>query len=513
MILSSTFCSMFVDDGIEKEINSQISNHPGSSFTKLLNDLKTFDYSQTIVQYIDDNGQKHQILPKKTDKQAVSLNQHLNSLQNVNTNLFPGAILNLSIDFINSIQHHIVSILYERFKSFTLPMEVDVPGVEISHIHINLEELEIENLNLFLSEEDNSVILKFSDLYMDAAADIHIEKYMVKESGSFSVKFLLEELIVKAVFIKDKTTQLMVPKFSVQLVDLSIPQDHMDVKLKLDYIPSVVSNFIISFVKGTLIDKITSFLTDYMPGDGSTKANDLIKQKYPNDIELIKDELLMGVLLTGPVVVKSDRLIANVDGIAYAKSTGKGKRIIPSQMVFTKDDGNDVVLGISEELIQSVMKSYISDINGNEYVKEFGVFKGVFKTNIDESSFKIWESGMKLDQVLVNGQISYLGFTFDINFKLNTSFVINKVDFMNKKFYITLNKVELTDYEFKSNIPLISYLGGYLKPLIETFGILIKNYSIPCSGPTLPFNIILDQIEFRYQSNFMIVKVDTEILD
>jgi hypothetical protein len=501
--------SLMIDDGIDKR--SEIESRLNSSFSKLLFELNQFDYSQTIVRYVKPNGETRTILPKKPQNKLLPISKIQPSNKKVGIPLSPGAILNLSIEFINSLQHHIVSILYEKFKSFTLPMEVEVPGVTISHFHVDLEDLKVENLNLYLSESDNSIVLGFSGLNMDASADIKINKFMIKESGSFNVKLMLKQLIVKAIFVEEKSKQLMVPQVSVKLVDLDIPSDEMDIKLKLKYIPSVLSNFIMGFIKGTLIDKIKSFLSDFIPGDGTSKANDLFKQDYPEEIPLIENQLLLSILLTSPVKVNSDRLMINIDALAYAKAKGKGTREFPSHMAFTNDDGNDIIFGVSQEMIDSVVKSFVTDINNNTYVKEFGNFKAEFQTNIDLNTFVIWESGMKFQKVLVNGQISYLGFTFDIHFLMDFSFEIEEIDFINKQFFVTIKKVELSDYTFKSNIPVIESFGIYLKGFIEAFGILVKHYSIPCPALMLPYDVAVDKVDFRFENGFMVVKIDTEI--
>jgi hypothetical protein len=512
--------TILTDNGLDNIKNQDSQTSIDSSYSKLLQELQNFDYSQTIVKYIDTSNpnspKSHTILPKNSKVAQKKIQNMLKSIQNHKKNyipLSPGAILNISIEFINSLQHHIVSILYERFKSFTLPMEVEVPGVTISHIHVNLEDLKVENLNLYLSEPDNAIMLGFSDLTMEASADIKIEKFMIKESGSFSVKLLLNELIVKAIFTEEAGLDLMTPQISVELVDLDIPSDYMDVKLKLNYIPSILSNFLVKLVKGTVIDKIKSFLIDFMPNEGSSRVNAIIKSEYPNEIDLYQDQLKMSSLLTSPVQVKSDRLMINIDALSYAKSKGKGKRKFPSHMMFSNDDGNSIVFGISQEMIETAAKSLIGDIFNNEFNRGSGNFKANFKTNINDNSFAIWESGMKFQKVLVNGAVSYLGFTFDINFNMDLSFKVNQIDFVNKKFFITINKIDLFDYEFKSNIPIIQSLGVYIQGLIEAFGILVKNYSIPCPALSLPYDVEVQKVGFRNENGFMVVKIDTKIND
>jgi hypothetical protein len=505
LILSqASLSSILADNGNTNVPPSDIE----SSYRQLYKELMEFDYSQTIVRYKDIHGHMRKLLPEKDPLPPAKVVKDGPPYKP----LSPGAILNLSIDFINNIQHHIVEILYEKFKSFDMPVDVEIPGFKVSNIHVDLDDLKVENLNLYLSEKDNSIVLGFSDLHMQSSADLKISKFMVSESGSMNVKLYLKHLVVKAHMKDNGTNDMMTPIVSVELIEMLIPKENMEIKLSLSYIPTFISSFIINFVRGTLIDKITSFLTDFMPGDGSEMANQLISEEYPKEISLLHDDLTMGMLLTEPIKVQADRLFVKVDAMAYSKSKGKGERDYPSHMAFKEDDGNNIVLGISQEMIESLMKSYVSDIMGNSFSYEYRHFKANLKTNISSNSFSIWESGMTLNKVQLDGELNYMGFTIDVNCFMNMKFDIKKIDFNAQKIWININKIELDDYSFKSNIPLVSSFGIYLKLFIESFGLAVRNYAIHIPAlPFIPFDITLDQVNFRFENNFMVIKVDTKI--
>lgn len=499
--------SILTDSGQEPQISASSPHDLESSYRRLYEELLNFDMDQAIVRYTDLNGEIKMLLPKRDHPapQAPVIPLETDSY------LDPGTILNLSIEFINSTQHRIVEVLYEHFKQFSLPMEVDVSGIKVSDIQVELEDLQPKDMNLLLSETDNSIIFSFHDLQMKMSSDLHIKKFMISESGSVNIGIVVEELIVKIHFVADPSTQLMVPQISAELITMNIPKDSLDIKLNLHYVPDFLSNFLISFFKGTLLSKINSFLIDFLKGDGSTRANQLFKDKYPNQMEMIRKDLLLSTLLTRPILVKADRLMVYVDGFFFTEASGKGKREYPSHMAFTKDDGNDVILSVSQESIDSLIKAVAVDIFQNQLNFEYQSLKASFKSNLDTNTFVIWESGMSVQKVLVDSQVEYLGFTFDMKFNMNMKFQVNKIDFNKKNLMVSINKIEINDYTFDSNIPLVSTIGQYLPSLIETFGSLIQNYPIPCPSPLLPFDISLNDVEFRYENGFTVIKVDANV--
>ena len=457
------------------------------SFKKIYEELISFDLSETIVFYRDSDGKKRIFSPINEMKNIKEEKSESKLLSKSYKALDPGSILNISIDFINSVQHHIISILYKKFKSFDLPLDILIPGVEINNIHANLKDLKVENLNLLLSKSDNSIILAFSDLHFDTVADLHIKKFGISENGKVGIQVYLDELIVKVFFEKDTSSDLMIPKLSVKLVEIKIPSDQLKITLNLDYVPSMLINYLITFIQSTVLKKIEDYLTKFISGQGTSDLNKLIRQNYPSNVSIIEKELQISTLLTDKINIGSNRIMIALDALAYKKSKGKGKRQFPSKMIFTNEDGNDIVFGISQESLGSVFKTYISDIKNNQYHFEHGHIKADFKTNFDDYSFLIWESGMSLNKLLFNGTINYLGFTFDMNFKMDAKFEVENIDFVKKQILVTVKKTELSDYAFNSNIPLISSFGQYLKPFIEVFANYFKNYAIPCPSLTLPY--------------------------
>ena len=504
--ISPSLSSIFADQGNGPSPSTQSKSELNNSYRKLYKEWLSFDQSQTIVRYTDSEGISKMFSPVNEMKKIQT---HLAPMPQIA--LSPGSILNISIDFLNSVQHHIVQILYQKFKSIDLPLDVEIPGAKIKNIHVDLEDLEVKNLNLYLSEEDNSIMLGFSNLHFDTTADIEINKLNISEAGKVSIRVFLDQLIVKAIFQGDPSTPLMKPTFSVKLIDIKIPKDDLDIHVKLNYIPAFITDFLISFIKSTVLSKVEDYLYQFISGPGTEDLNKIIQEKYPTSLPLLNEELQISTFLTGPITVKANRILIGVDALAFRKSKGKGKRDFPSHMAFTSEDGNNIVFGVSQETIGSVIKTFVSDINQNHFDIDYLHFKGSVKSNLDQHSFEIWESGMSLKKVLFNGTLSYLGFKFDVNFKLDLKLVVDNIDFVNQKFIISVNKTELTEFSFSSNIPLISFFGQYLKPFIETFGNYFKNYAIPCSALTLPYDINVEKIKFRYENNFMVIKIDTGI--
>ena len=474
-----------------------------TSFIKLFQEWELLEPSQVHLTFIDKSGKKHSKIPKNNKLKRPEV-----SYKNSESSINPGAVLSISFELVDYVKNQIVALLYEQFKDFNMPTEVEIPGLKMWNMNVKLENLNSENVHIFLNPEDNSMVLDFNNLSMSLNSDITIEKYYISKSGKVKVNSIIDKFIMKVYFQDDGQT-LKLPKIQFELVELVIPPSKLDIDLNLDYIPTIVTDFILSFINGMLLDQIEIFLSQFLPTDGTNQVNNLIIQNYPQEISLFDDKLMLSMFLTENILVeadgKSNRLRVALDGMSFLKSEGRLVREIPSEILFTEEDTEGVVLGFSQELVGSALKILFNKIFQNKF--EFA--NGVVKTDVSENTFKIKTSGMTLENVSVNADVSLAHYTIQSNFILNSGLEVNKFDFQKDTVTFSITKVLLSDYSFKSNNDFVQSFGPYIKSLAEAFGLFFHNFTFPIPGFELPYNIHLDTAQFRNQKGFTVLKVDS----
>ena len=168
-----------------------------------------------------------------------------------------------------------------------------------------------------------------------------------------------------------------------------------------------------------------------------------------------------------------------------------------------------MVLGISQETVQHLLVNVFAEMNHNQYVIDSDSVKGVFKTNISRDSFAISETGIHLHDVLVDGRLSWLGYSLYVQFHLNSGLSIDIFDFHKKRVEFSVTDVDLENFSFKSNSKFVEAFGPYVQGLVRAFGQFFRNYSLPIPAVELPYNIHLDAAIFRNENGFTVLNVDS----
>ena len=473
-------------------------------FALLLREWQSFDFSRTQVKYVDASGNRLDRIP---DRDPIRP-EHFEPSQ-ADDQLAPGVVLNLSFELVDYVKNQIVEMLFKQFENFTLPTEVSIPGLRMWNLHLNLSNLTSENVSMSLDEAQNCIEVRLVKLAMRLNSDIEIEKFYLTERGTVDVNLIVEELIVKLRFVDDPGHSLKHPRIQASLVKLDVPPAFLDIALSLDYIPNFLSDFIVSFIKGMLLDQIEIFLVQFLRTEGSAQLNDIIKDNYPAEVPIYGDDLVMGILMTQMIRVKSNRLEICVDGLAYLKSVTPRARGAPSAIAFSQDDAEGVVLGMAQEAVSSVMEAFFSQLYENHFVIESDSVRGEFKTNVNSGSFVISESGMALKGVLFSGHVEYSSYKLDVNFVMDSGLEINIFDFYKKLVVFSITNVDLSDFKFDCTSEFVESFGPYIKSLIEAFGDFFHNYSLPIPEVDLPYNIHLDSAKFRNQQGYLVLKVDS----
>ena len=464
----------------------------------------SFDFSEAKIKYVDASENK---FPEIPNRDPIKLENFV--VSNEDDLLRPGAELNFSFGLVEYVKNQIVEMLYEQFKEFRLPMEVDIPGLNLSKMHVILNNLNPENVHMGLAEAENCAVLILSNLSVKFDSDITVEKFYIQQSGRVEIDATIKEIILKLHFVDEPEKKLKYPKILFNLVDLNIPVDNLDINLQLDYVPTMVSDFIVSYIKEGLISQITEFATGFVSSEGSATVNDIIKQNYPSSISVYNNEIMLSLLLTQMIEVKGDRLILRVDALSSLNTDEAQERAVPNEMWFTEEDSEGLVMGISQEVVRSIMVSFFSKINNNKFSVNSKGVSGEINTNVSNDSFVIAPSGMSLKNLLFDGKLDYSGNTVEMKFHLNTGLDLNTFDFHNDKVIFSITNVDLHEFHFDSNSEFVKAFGPYIQALIQAFGQFFHNYTLPIPEIELPYNIHLDAAKFRYEGGFTVLKVDS----
>jgi hypothetical protein len=485
----------------KKNYSQKIQNMDETQiYLEILKDWQNDLFTNVKTYYIDKDNNK---LPDIPDR------NNFTSEQTTEKPLLPGAVLNVSFELTDYVKDQIVNMLYEQFKDFTLPTEIETTDLTFSKMNIKLQNLLPKNVDMYLIEKDNSLYLRFTNLYFEMNSNIVIHKYFFSKSGTIKVRALIPAISIKLFLLDERDKVLKKPKFRAQMIEFLLPTTNLIIKLELDWIPNFITDLIIYFVNNMLIELIKDFVEGFIWNEGTAKINEQIDEGFPGEISILDEDLMISLYLTNMLTVHNNRLIIEADGQCYQKSKSKGPRDIPSRISFNESDTEGLVMGISQELIQCILVVLFADINKNKYIIDSDTVKAELKSNISKDSFVISEKGMALHEVLFEGTVEYWGYNLDVKFKLNSGLNIDTFDFFKKKVMFSITNVDLFDFEFKSNTKFIQAFGPYVKSLIEAFGQFFHNYSLPIPKIELPYNILLDAAIFRSQDGFTVLKVDS----
>ena len=503
-------------------------------FSELYDDMKNFDFGNTYVKYLTMPKLSHHLnrsLDKTTDVEVIAsetgqnngslsdlIDKNISHLQQISSDVLPndapylnpGLGATININLLNEIQQTFVEKLYLQFKEFDLPMEISADFLDLSKLHISLDNLESKNLIFFLSPSDNSIVLTFSDLSMRLAGNIRVHKAFFSSSGTIKVGFTLKSLVAKITFVKLEDSSLVKPTISAQIIDLDIPEDELKISLDLKYIPDFIMDMVIYFIKGTLIKTLTNFVGDFAKGDGSKQVNEMINQQYPEEVEIWG--VMVGSLLTDKVIVQQNNLFLSIDGIAYVKDQKPEKRMKVSSMQFSKDDRSSLMTEISQEMLESALKSFIKGEYNNEYTFIAQKLKIKATSNVSTNTITIDSSGIEINNLLVNIDAEFLNFYIKCSFYLDMGVRVNYLDFKNDIANISISKIKVNEYSFDSNLPVLNAFGIYLKKFIETFGVLVIGYNLNIPHVKLPFDFEVSKIMFEMKDKFMVIKTDVEFV-
>lgn len=488
------------------------------TYRAVYQDLQQFDLSNTIVRY---NGVERPNSTIQTDNGLTNLaNSTKANNQNLSGNndeyLAPGLEISLKADLLNTAQQKVLEIVYQHFKHFEMPVSLEVPGLTLSNLVIDLDPLDPSNLNMFFSPDDNSVVLDFQEISLSANGNIDVQKW-VHLSGTVKVKVHLRRLIVKVLFldgIRDNNG-LYKPQVLVKVTLIDIPKDDLEIKVDLSYIPDFLANFIIKFIKGYALDSVKLFIYQFVPGDGSKQVNQIIADQYPLDIPVNQPglgiDLDLSTLLTRKIRVLEDRLLVSVDGIITTPEDPSPIRPTPSIIDFDPKDTDNVLLGISESLVDSALNSFANIDHHNIYSKILGPLKLQIKSNLDERTVSINKQDISLNKMLISVDAVYFGFTIKAHYYIDAGMVVNWIDLNEGIVNISITRVKVTDFKFECNIPIVQKYGHYLKDFIETFGVLVKGYEIGFRPVVIPYNIKFSKIGFELREGYMVILTDVSV--
>lgn len=471
-------------------------------FALLLQDWTNFDMSQTRVQYVDPSGRKFDHIPVPGSTRQTDSGSAEPALK-------PGPVLNLSFELVDYVKDQIVEMMYQQFKDFHLPTEVSIPGLTMSQIHLQLRGLRPENVHLTLIEAENCLQVRLVRLDMNFLSAIKVEKFFITKTGSVDVHLRVNELIVRVALVDRPGKALRVPEVSCRLVSLDLDQDSLSIDLSLYMIPFFISDFIAYFIKWELPGQVLDFVTEFLPTQASAEVNTIIAENYPSTVALVPGQLAVSLLLTDAPRVRGNRLVISVDGFSFLESKGPVDRFVPSDIRFAADDTEGVVVGISQELLASVLEVFFAQINGNRFSVEAGPVKGSLRTNVTRDSLVISERGLRLADVAVEGRLQCAGYSVDADFTLNSGLSLDAFDFHRNIVEFSITQVELEPFSFRSNSAFIESFGPYVKALAEAFGRFFHNYRLPIPRVELPYNIHLDTAQFRNHPGYTVLKVDS----
>lgn len=472
------------------------------AYQAVYEDLKDFDFSKAKVRF--------------PENETVSFPQRLKVAQKSENYLNPGLAISLKEDILNKIQHRVVEEVYAKFKHIELPMSIEIPDVTLSDLKIDIDELKPQNLNLYLSPDDNSLVMDFQEIHMSTVGNIDVRKF-VHLHGSVNVKVRLERMTVKVQFLDGAadSSGLFTPQVQVQLALFDVPKDDLEIKVNLKYIPDFVANLIISFIKGSALDSVREYVSTFIPGDGTAQVNQIIQQQYPQNIPISQEnlgiDLDLSTLMTQKIGVLPDHFRVSLDGMVTSPKDKDFHRPMPAAIEFDPKDQQNVLLGISESLIDSAVNSLVNVEHQNIYSGSLGPLNFSLKSNLDQKSLTINSKELALNNMLVHVEAEYFGFTMKAEYYLNAGALVNWIDLNQGRANISITRVKVTDYQFDCNIPLVKKYGYLLKDFIEAFGVLVKGYEVGFRSPKLPLGLSFSKIQFELREGYMVILTDLQV--
>ena len=294
-------------------------------YLEIFQNWRAQGFSETKTFYFDHQHRKRLLVPRPEPSPELGDSEA--------PSLVPGAVLSVSFELTNYVKDQIVGLLHEQFKDFTLPTQVEAPNLVFSKMNVKLPTLLPENVDMYLDEAQNCAVLILTDIQVQLHSDVTVQKYLIfDKKGRLRVDADIPYLKVKLHFVDEPGTLLKTPKVLLKLVNLRIPADRLAIDLSLDYIPSFITDTVLFFVKGYLIQQISLFAHDYLPNDGTRQVNEIIRAGFPGELPLYRDSLVMSIFLTKMIRVQGNRLVIEVDGHTFDKETGRGVRPGPSRV-------------------------------------------------------------------------------------------------------------------------------------------------------------------------------------
>jgi hypothetical protein len=222
--------------------------------------------------------------------------------------------------------------LIEELKQISFESIID----ELKHIEIsNIKEgnFDIQNIagtvqigspddiQLSFDEPSNALRLSATNVYIDLTAHLKYRTKLLKTSGSVQIKGTVDNLLTKIGIDTQSKGLHLIPRFVSKAVEVDINKNKIDFNVKCHRCPNKVINSIIKLLKRHIVKKLEGKLKGIIGDRLPAILNKKMQTSYPVEVE-ITEGVSISFALTGPYSIKSEYLIANVDGTIFATSKG-----------------------------------------------------------------------------------------------------------------------------------------------------------------------------------------------
>lgn len=418
----------------------------------------------------------------------------------------PGAGVVLTRNSLNAIRDRLIPYLMSLFDNFPIDAKVDSDGIKMDHIEASLTKMLPQNLTYTLLPNENAFILNIKKPNVYIKSNLQVNK-VLSFVGKLEIVVEVEEIQVKVFLIPEEGKKLMKPKIKLELLKFDLPSDKIIVSVDLAYVPTWLSDMIIFFIKGNLLNQVRDLVKDYVPNDLCNLLNDLIQEGYPAELPVIFDDMHLPILLTKAPVITPNQVHLFVDGYIYSDKTGKPEtRRSPSPVTLYTPSDQSISISVSDETVASFFISLLkSEFQNHFNLISEGETSLEIISNIDDGMLTIDGKNLfvKELEVVVDSKIS--GKPVKYRIKGDMGLMLNYIDFNVGVFNLSVNSLEVLELELKSDFEEIMLNEEYFKNIFVSSIRLLKDFTYKFGKVEFPLYIELSRLNISPKKGFAYV--------
>ena len=431
-----------------------------------------------------------------------------NVVLNDDKQLNPGMFLRFNTEMLNKLPNIAVKMISDQFEDFSVPLKIENTMIDIWDINLKLDRFKEDKMSYKLIPSKNAVEITIKNLVGTLNMKSKVHAMLLKSTGTIKVKGGITKMKLLITFIRENNKLLTKPRIKAKLTYLDIPGEDFLIDIHFTGMVNYLVNEVKNYIRGPMIAIFRSFAADFSQKAGTIQANQMFQDKYPVELEVGK--LTVGTLMTQKVIIEKSSVVLYIDGMSYIKGNQPAERRSVSTMELNPTHWRSIKMGITQEVQDSFFKNYVQAEFNNEFKWNLHTLTLSVKTEVPPDTITVNISGILVNRLLVNLEINFLGYFIKMFFHLDMALVVDSVDFQTNKMKFTVDRLEMNDYSFNSNIPIIKNQGEFLKTFISLFQMNYKNYTVKIPHNTLPFGLTIMDSKFILLPKYIEMNFDLE---